>query len=107
MIKQINADGFLDEVIKFTKKPVLVEFYATWCGYCKKMAPVFEKVAGEYEGIIKTVKIDIDLSQELAEQMNVNSTPTFFLFKDNKVVAKHSGVMLEDEIKSWIKINLA
>lgn len=70
---------------------VLVEFFATWCGHCQRMAPIVEQVKELLQGKVQVVQIDIDKYQEAASDAGVDATPTFILFKDGKEVWRHAG----------------
>ncbi len=74
-------------------KPVLVDFFATWCGPCKAMEPVIKDVAKTVEGKVRVVKVDIDKQQHLAQQYNVNAVPTFMIFKSGKPTWRHPGMI--------------
>lgn len=77
-------DNFEQEVIK-SDKPVLIDFWAVWCGPCKIIAPVVEELANEYEGRIKVGKLDVDSNQQASIKYGVRSIPTLLIFKDGKV----------------------
>lgn len=72
-------------------KPVLIDFYATWCGPCKAMSPVVEAIGKEVQGQARVLKIDVDRNQALASQYNIRSVPTFMIFKNGKVVWHQPG----------------
>ncbi len=74
------------------EKLVLVDFWATWCAPCRMIAPVIEKLAGQYEGKIKVAKVDVDQQQELSIRYGIQSIPTVILFKEGKIEAKEIGV---------------
>ena len=74
-------------------EPVLVDFYADWCGPCKAMNPVIQQVARELKGRTRILKVNIDQSQAAAQKYNVNAVPTFMLFKNGKTVWRHSGMI--------------
>ncbi|PIZ75037.1 thioredoxin [Candidatus Peregrinibacteria bacterium CG_4_10_14_0_2_um_filter_38_24] len=93
-----TKDNFEEEVVK-SDKPVLVDFFAQWCGPCKMMGPVIEELAKEYEGTWKIGKCDIDESPELAEQFGVQSIPTLLFFKDGKVVDKAIGFQGKEALR--------
>lgn len=83
--------------------PVLVDFYATWCGPCKTLAPILDKVKDELGDAIKIVKIDVDKNQPLAAQYQVRGVPTMILFKEGKQVWRQSGVLQKGELVNIIK----
>ncbi|MDL2295299.1 thioredoxin [Lachnospiraceae bacterium OttesenSCG-928-E19] len=101
-IIHITADNFEQEVLKETK-PVVIDFWATWCMPCKQFGPIFEKVAEDYADRIKFVKIDVDESKELAMKYRVMSIPTIAILKDGAVVKRESGVKDESQFKAWIE----
>lgn len=100
MAKEITVANFETEVLK-SEKPILIDFWATWCGPCKTMAPIVEKIAEERTDI-KVCKIDVDQEPELARQYRVMSIPTFLVFKDGEVVKRDMGVMSKDELEGLI-----
>ena len=86
---QVTEDNF-DEVVMKSDKPVLLDFYADWCGPCQMMGPVIEEIAGE-RADIKVCKLNIDEEMEIAQQYGVMSIPTFIVFKDGEVSKKDLG----------------
>ncbi|WP_062061585.1 thioredoxin [Aquimarina longa] len=86
-----------------SKIPVLIDFYANWCGPCKMLAPILKKVKDELGETIKVVKIDVDKNQPLAEKYQVRGVPTMILFKEGKQLWRQSGVLQKEEIISIIK----
>ncbi len=80
----ITDDNFETEVIKSTQ-PVLIDFWAVWCGPCRMIAPIVEELANEYEGKIKIGKLDVDENQQTSIKYGVRSIPTLLLFKDGKI----------------------
>ncbi len=74
-------------------QPVLVDFFATWCGPCKAMEPVIKDVAKTVEGKVRVVKVDIDKQRQIATQYNVNAVPTFMIFKKGNMIWRHPGMV--------------
>jgi len=96
----VNDGKEFNSLIKEGK--VVVDFYADWCGPCKFLSPIIEKLAGDYDGTVKFAKVDVDGQQELAQRFQVMSIPTVIFFKDGQQVERFSGALPEDEIKEKI-----
>lgn len=92
------------EIIK-DDKPVLVDFYADWCGPCKMLAPILKEVKQELGEDVKIVKIDVDKNQELSQKYQVRGVPTMILFKNGQQVWRQSGVLQKNDIVEIIKRN--
>ena len=86
------TDASFDEVVLKSDKPVLVDFWATWCGPCRMLGPVIEELATEYEGRVVVGKVDVDNNQEFAAKYGVRNIPTVLVFKDGEVVGRQVGV---------------
>lgn len=86
--------------------PVLIDFYADWCGPCKMLAPILKEVKKELENSIKIIKIDVDKNQPLAAKYQVRGVPTMILFKNGKQLWRQSGLPQKKDILSIIKQNL-
>ena len=97
----LTNKNFEAEVLK-SEIPVLVDFFATWCGPCKMLAPVIEELAEKYEGKVKIGKVNVDEENELAMQYGILSIPTLVLFKQGKVVNTKIGLCSKSEIESMI-----
>ena len=102
---QFTSDHFQKEALD-SKEPVLVDFYADWCGPCRSMMPVVEEVANEYKGRLKVGKVNSDKEPELARAFNVMSIPAFFILKDGKVVDQMVGAMPKSMLTSRIDSHL-
>jgi len=101
LVPAVTEADFDSEVLQ-SESPVLVEFWATWCGPCKKMKPVVDEVAKEFEGRMKTVKVDIDSEPGLASKFNVNGVPTLILFKEGRTLTVLSGVIGKESLAEQI-----
>ncbi|MCD4704427.1 MAG: thioredoxin family protein [Methanosarcinaceae archaeon] len=95
---KVNTAAFDQEVVQ-SDIPVVVDCYSNSCPPCKKMAPIFEKLAGEYDGKIKFVKVDLDRSRAIGRTYQVRGVPTLFMFKDGVVQESLIGLQKEDLIK--------
>lgn len=101
----LNNGNFDTEVIN-SSIPVLVDFWASWCGPCRMVAPILSQLAEEYEGKIKIGKVNVDEERELAAAYKVMSIPTLFLVKDGKIVDQAIGARPKSELKKMIDQNL-
>lgn len=99
---EFTVGNFEKEVLLSTK-PVMVDFFAQWCGPCKMMGPLVEQLANEYGDMIKIGKLDIDESMEIAQKYRVMSVPTFAFFKDGKLVQTVVGAVSKTELENTLK----
>lgn len=98
----VSDNSFQSEVVD-AKEPVLVDFWAEWCGPCRMIAPVLEKIADDYASSLKIVKLDVDHNPQSAMKFGVQSIPTMILFKDGKEVERLIGYMPEQKLLGRLK----
>ncbi|MHC4971838.1 MAG: thioredoxin [Planctomycetota bacterium] len=98
----LNDENFSSEVLE-SGVPVMVDFYATWCGPCKALSPIVEKLAADFDGQLKVGKLNIDEAPQTPGQFAVQAVPTIVFFKDGKVVDKLVGLKKESELRSRIE----
>jgi len=101
MTLEITDSSFQTEVTD-SALPVLVDFWAPWCGPCKMVAPVLEELAQEYAGKLKIVKLNVDQNQQVAAQFGISSIPTLIIFKNGKESGKMIGFQSKDALKKMI-----
>jgi thioredoxin 1 len=105
-VHALTDDTFIQEVIE-PGEPVLVDFYADWCGPCKMMSPIVAQLAPEYEGKLKFGKLNTDENPGVSSALQIQSIPTFMIFKGNTVYAVVPGAMRQHDFQSWIDEGLA
>lgn len=105
MAAELNEASFQTDVIE-AGVPVLVDFWAVWCGPCRMLTPTIESLASEYEGKVKVAKVNVDENQQLAAKYGIMSIPTVMIFNEGKVVEQFIGVqpkgVYEDALKKYI-----
>ena len=99
-VKSIKEDAFEEEVVK-SELPVLIDFWAEWCGPCKEVSPILEEISTEMSDSIKIVKVNIDENPNIPSQYGVQSIPTLIIFKKGEVVATKIGMSSKNELLSW------
>jgi len=104
-ILQTNDDNFEEEVLK-AETPVLLDFWAEWCGPCKMIAPILEEIAAEYDGKIKVAKLNIDDNPTTPPKFNVRGIPTLMLFKNGTVEAQKVGAVSKSQLAAFLDANL-
>ncbi len=102
MEKIFDVESFENEIAN-SPVPVIVDFFAPWCGPCKMLAPVLEKIKEKFEGSLEVIKIDIDKNSDLANKYNVMSVPTLMFFSGGELVRREIGFMPEEKISKIIE----
>lgn len=104
-IVHITDDNFENEVLQ-SSEPVLVDYWAEWCGPCKMIAPVLDEIAGEYKGRVKVAKLNIDDNPNTPPRYGIRGIPTLMLFKDGEVEATKVGAVSKSQLTAFIDSNL-
>ena len=97
--------NFDNDVLKSTV-PVLVDYWAEWCGPCKMIAPILDEIAKDYGGKLKIAKVNVDENQQITQKYGIRSIPTLILFKDGNVQAQKVGAMSKSQLAAFIETNL-
>jgi thioredoxin 1 len=97
--------SFEDEVVK-SSVPVLVDFWAAWCGPCKMIAPVLDEIAEDYDGKLKVCKVDVDANRDVPAKFGIRGIPTLILFKDGQAAATKVGALSKAQLIDFIKTTL-
>ena len=100
-VVEFTDDNFDTEVLK-SEVPVLVDFWAEWCGPCKMLGPVIDELAAEFEGKAKVGKVDIDTNRDAAVTYGIQSIPTILIFKDGEIANKFVGIASKDDLTAAI-----
>src|SRR6185295_10240722 len=104
-ITHVTDESFDPEVLK-SELPVLVDYWAEWCGPCKAIAPVLEEVAREYNGKLKVAKVNVDDNQEVPKKYNIRGIPTLMLFKKGNVEAQKVGALSKSQLTAFLDSNI-
>jgi len=104
-IVHVSDDSFEREVLQ-SDKPVLVDFWAEWCGPCKMIAPILDEIADEYDGRIKVAKLDIDDNPQTPPKYGIRGIPTLMLFKNGEVEATKVGALSKSQLTAFLDQNI-
>lgn len=96
------TDGSFDQEVLKAEGPVLVDYWAEWCGPCKMIAPILEEIANEYRDRLKVTKLDIDSNTATPQQYSIRGIPTLMVFKDGKVQATKVGALTKGQLKAFL-----
>lgn len=106
MANEVSDSTFEQEVLK-SSEPVLVDFFAEWCGPCKAMAPALEQIAQEMQGKVKVVQLDVDQNPKVTGEYGIRAMPTLLLFKNGQVAAQHTGALVQKKkLEDWINTSV-
>jgi thioredoxin 1 len=106
LIKHISDASFEADVLKSTQ-PVLVDFWAEWCGPCKMIAPILDEVAGTYQGKLQIAKLNVDENREVPGKFGIRGIPTLMLFKDGQLAATKVGALSKTQLTEFLSQQLA
>ena len=106
LIKHVSDASFEADVLK-TGTPVLVDYWAEWCGPCKMIAPILDEVAGTYQGKLQIAKMNVDENREIPAKFGIRGIPTLMLFKDGQLAATKVGAMSKAQLTAFIEQQLA
>ena len=106
LIKHVSDASFEADVLK-ASTPVLVDYWAEWCGPCKMIAPILDEVAGTYQGKLQIAKMNVDENREIPAKFSIRGIPTLMLFKDGQKFATHTGSLTKAQLTAFIDQQLA
>ena len=104
-IQHVTDDTFESEVLQ-AQSPVLVDYWAEWCGPCKAIAPTLEEVAKEYSGKLKIAKVNVDENQEIPRKYGIRGIPTLMLFKNGNIEATKVGALSKSQLTAFLDSNI-
>jgi thioredoxin 1 len=105
LIKHISDASFDADVLKATQ-PVLVDYWAEWCGPCQDIAPILEEISTEYRGRLQVTKLDIEANRDVPAKFGIRGIPTLMLFKDGQIAGTHVGALSKTQLAAFINSHL-
>ena len=106
MTTQVVTDSDFENKVLKSEMPVLVDFWAEWCGPCKMIAPTVEAIATEFANKIKVAKVNVDDNNKIAPSYNIRGIPTLMIFKNGKIVASKTGALTKAQLTDFVNANL-
>ncbi|HET7921165.1 MAG TPA: thioredoxin TrxA [Gammaproteobacteria bacterium] len=100
-----SDSNFENDVLK-SDLPVLVDYWAEWCGPCKMIAPILDEIANDYQGKLRIAKVNVDENQQVTQKYGIRSIPTLILFKDGNVQAQKIGAMSKSQLAAFVETNI-
>ncbi|HEX6550935.1 MAG TPA: thioredoxin TrxA [Gammaproteobacteria bacterium] len=100
-----SDSNFENDVLK-SDLPVLVDYWAEWCGPCKMIAPILDEIAADYQGKLRIAKVNVDENQQVTQKYGIRSIPTLILFKDGNVQAQKVGAMSKSQLAAFVETNI-
>ncbi len=105
LIKQTTDAAFEQDVLK-SSTPVLIDYWAEWCGPCRMVAPILDEIAGEYQGRLQIMKVNVDENRNVPARYGIRGIPTLMLFKDGEVAATKVGALSKSQLTSFLDANI-